>query len=201
MTSEPTQKSELTRVSEPTRRVFFALWPDETVRLALAHATHKAVHTCGGRPVPAHNLHATLLFLGSVAESRIPDLAAIAAMAASSTSIDRGSTAELVFDHVECWRKSSLLVAVTSQSSGTGHVVAGALVDTLRRETIQIGFAPDPKPFRAHITLARKVGRPARSLSMRPVSWHLTALALVESRTEPAGAVYSVLRSFPLVDL
>jgi 2'-5' RNA ligase len=188
-------------MSEPTRRVFFALWPDEALRVALAHATHKAVHACGGRPVPTHNLHATLLFLGSVVESRIADLVVIAAIAASNGRIDRGSTAELVFDRIECWRKSSLLVATTSQSSGAGHALAGALVDTLWRETTRIGLAPDLKPFRAHITLARKVGRPARSLAMRPVTWNLTELALVESRTEPEGAVYRSLQSFPLIDL
>jgi 2'-5' RNA ligase len=193
--------SELTRVSETTRRVFFALWPDETLRVALAHATHKAVHACGGRPVPVHNLHATLLFLGSIAESRIPDLVAIAALAASSGRINHEAASELVFDRIECWPKSSLLVSTTSESTGAGHVVARGLVDTLQRETTRIGFTPDPKPFRAHITLARKVGRPARSLSMRPVTWNLTELALVESRTEPEGAVYSVLQSFPLISL
>jgi 2'-5' RNA ligase len=186
------------RVSEPTRRVFFALWPDDGVRAALTHATHKAVRACGGRPIPAHNLHATLVFLGSIAESRIPQLVTAAAQAASNVRAQHGATAELVFDRIECWEKSSVLVAATSQVSGAGHALAGALVDSLHQETSRVGFAADLKPFRAHITLARKLGRPARSLSMHPVSWQVTGFALVESRTEPEGAVYGVLRTFSL---
>lgn len=186
-------------MSEPTRRMFFALWPDETLRAGVLHATHKAVRACGGRPVPPHNLHVTLLFLGTVAEARIPDLLSVGAMTAASADAGYQSTAELVFDRLACWQKSSVLVATTGQSSGAGHALANALADTLQRETARIGFAPDPKPFRAHITLARKVGRPARSLSMHPVSWQLREFALVESRTEPDGAVYSVFQTFPLL--
>ena len=151
--------------------------------------------------MPVHNLHATLLFLGSIAESRIVDVGAIAASAASSVGAGCGSAAELFFDRVECWEKAAVLVATTSATSSGGHTLARTLAEVLQRETLRIGLTPDPKPFRPHITLARKVGRPGRALSMHPVSWNLTEFALVESRTEPEGAVYGVLQVFPLVNL
>jgi 2'-5' RNA ligase len=196
MTIEPQQTSESRPAREPTRRVFFALWPDEALRAALDHATHKAVRACGGRPVPVHNLHATLLFLGSIAESRLPDLGLIAEAVATDMRREPGTTAELVFNRIECWEKAAVLVATTSESSSEGHTLAGSLAEALRRETARIGIDADLKPFRAHITLARKVRRPGRSLSMHPVNWNLTGFALVESRTEPEGAVYRVLRAF-----
>ena len=189
------------------------------LRAAFGHAVRKVVRATGGRPVPAHNFHATLLFLGSVAELRIPDLAAIAARAAASTSrpavasgaagadtvvpsmraaADDASALQLVFDRIEFWEKSRVLVAMTTAGTGAGHAVAGVLAETLQRETIGAGFAPDLKPFRAHVTVARKVVRSTRSLDMHPVPWTFDGFALVESRTQPEGAVYSVIESYPL---
>jgi 2'-5' RNA ligase len=185
-------------MSEPTRRVFFALWPNEEVRAALAHATHKAVRASGGRPVPTHNLHATLLFLGSVAESCLADLIAVGSLVASASEV-RASAPELVFERIEFWAKAHVLVATTAvPAGGPAHAVAVALADMLLRETSRLGLTPDLKPFRAHVTLARRVVRVSRSFDMRAVHWALNGFALVESRTAPEGSQYSVLESFAL---
>ena len=66
-------------------RVFFALWPSELARTTLGHATRKAVRSCGGRPVPEQSLHVTLVFIGSVALSRLAELGDIAARVALSS--------------------------------------------------------------------------------------------------------------------
>jgi 2'-5' RNA ligase len=184
----------------PTRRLFFALWPDETTRAAFVHATHKAVRSSGGRPMPEHNLHVTLVFLGSVAESRIPDLRAIASRAAVASvqaHPDEVSPPQLIFDRIEFWKKAGVLVATTSAKSQTGQGPVDALVGVLQRETVAAGFTPDLKPYRPHITLARKVAHGNHDRTLRPVLWSLTEFALVESRTDPEGAVYSVLELFP----
>ena len=203
-------------VREPTRRLFFALWPDETLRATFAHATHKAVRACGGRPVPTHNLHVTLLFLGSVAERRTPELEAIGARVAAAGTSHAGAAPlpQLAFDRVEHWEKARILVATVSAQSTTGATTtpglasmgglhsglaaAEALASGLLREAHRAGFTADLKPFRAHVTVARKVARLTHSLHMREVLWAVTGFALVESRTEPQGAVYNVLKSYPL---
>jgi 2'-5' RNA ligase len=192
--------SDHTGISEPTRRVFFALWPDAQVRATFVHATHKAVRASGGRPVPADNIHSTLLFLGSVVDSRMAELVGVARDAASSADVVAASgrrPLEFVFDRIELWARSHVLVATTSMSGTAAHVLAAALCRVLQRETSCLGFACDPKPFRAHVTLARKVGRVSRTLHMHPVRWNLTGFALVESRTAPEGSQYSVLAEFP----
>jgi RNA 2',3'-cyclic 3'-phosphodiesterase len=201
---------------ERTRRVFFAFWPDETLRAELVHATHKATRACGGRPVPAHNLHTTLLFLGSVAEARIPDLVAIGARVRAAGSVagavEAAPTPALVFDRIEFWERARVLVATISamamSATGTragnadapssGLAIATALAASLLRETHAAGFAPDLKPFRPHVTLARKVARVGRPLQMHEVRWPLAGFALVESVTLAAGPLYGVLNSWEL---
>lgn len=206
---------------EPVRRLFFALWPDEPMRQAMTQATRKAARASGGRPVPAHNLHITLAFLGSVLERRLGELAEIARAAAlpadpasasapagpQSPAGERadtsGSCLELVFDRLEYWRAAQLLCALPAQPPPAVVSLAGRLQDPLAAR----GFAPDLKSswsvglkitrqFQPHVTLARKVHRPPRTMEMEPVTWSFTDFVLVDSKTLPEGSVYTVLERF-----
>lgn len=168
-----------------TRRLFFALWPDEATRDALAHATHKAVRTSGGRPVPASNLHATLLFIGSVAAERVAELE----QAASGVPLPSFT---LVFNQMEHWPKPAVLCATAPLVPEEARALAAAL----QRNVAHAGFAPDVKPFRAHVTVARKVVRPHALGPMHPVHWPIGGFALVESRTLAEGSRYTVVRSW-----
>jgi 2'-5' RNA ligase len=185
-----------------TKRLFFALWPDEALRAAVARATHKAVRASGGRSVPARNLHVTLLFLGSVAADRLPQLEALAARVAGANV---APPSELVFDRIEHWEKPRVLVATASPSPGVA--IAGALAAKLFEATSRVGFAPDLKSlgfvddvtlgeFRPHVTLARKVAHPVPAADIEPVPWRVTQFALVDSRRGPDGSEYSVLATF-----
>ena len=185
---------------EATRRLFFALWPDEAMRQAMAQAVRKAARASGGRPVPAANLHITLAFLGSVPERRLPELAEVARAAAeaftsafahAADASSRGRPLELAFDRVEYWRAAHLLCALPSEAPAPVMALARKLQDVL----VASGFAPDLKPFRPHVTLARKVVRPGAEGEMHPVIWRFTELSLVESRTLPEGALYSVVQA------
>lgn len=181
---------------EPVRRLFLALWPDESMRQAMVRATREAVRTSGGRPVPAANLHVTLSFLGSVPERRLPELAEVARAAAGpqgsvmSDPEAAGQPLELAFDRLEFWRAARLLCAVPAEAPAPVGVLARKLQDLL----VARGFAPDLKPFRPHVTVARKVERPGVADKMHPVVWRFTEPALIESRTLPEGAVYSAVQ-------
>ena len=180
---------------EPSRRLFFALWPTAEQQAAMGEAARELVLGSGARGVPDSNLHVTLAFLGSVPEPRISDLAAIARRVA-----DSGVAAQplrVSFDHVEYWKKAQVFCAVPSDAR-TAHD-AGSLAAALQADLLAAGFAPDLKPFRAHVTLARKV--PRRSdwkLYLHPVSWRFTGFGLIESRTTAEGALYSVVESWLL---
>lgn len=166
----------------------------------MTQAIRKAARASGGRPLPPGNLHVTLAFLGSVAERRLPELAGIAHKAAETLgsspagAASAGSPLELVFDHLEHWRPAQLLCV----SPAEPPAALATLARTLQSLLVANGFAPDLKPFRPHVTVVRKVMRPGRMGRMHPVVWRFTELALVESRTLPEGALYSVVESFPL---
>lgn len=54
------------------------------------------------------------------------------------------------------------------------------------------------KPFRSHVTVVRKVVRPGLVGNMHPVVWRFTERALIESRTLPQDALYSVVEAYAL---
>lgn len=186
MTADETARA--AALHEPTRRLFFALWPDAAMREAMMHATRKAARASSGRPVPAANLHVTLAFLGSVPERQLRELAEIAREAAG------GGRLELAFDHLEHWRAAQLLCALPAEASAPVAALARRLQDVLATG----GFAPDLKPFRPHVTVVRKVSRPGGIGKIDSVAWSFTELALIESRTVAAGALYSVVESYLL---
>lgn len=176
-----------------TARLFFALWPGDSARMELAHAIGKAARSCGGRPVSEHNLHATLVFLGSVAVSRLSGLRAIAAQVAGAKAV---APFELTFDRVEYWQKPRVLVATAS--AATGVAAASALARALLDAALRADFNPDAKPFRPHITIARKVGKLTQVPEIHPTRLAFNSFALVESRMLGEGPVYSVVESFAL---
>jgi 2'-5' RNA ligase len=178
---------------EPSRRLFFALWPDAAARAALAAATREAVSASAARAVPPQNLHATLAFLGSVPERRIAELEDIARRVAEAFVPQCPVT--LQFDELAHWVGPKILVALCAAESSAAH----ALAHVLKTETQAAGFAPDLKSFHAHVTLGRKVDRAPAVVMTHPVQWRFDAFALIESRTAADGAAYSVRQSYLLV--
>ena len=165
-------------------RLFFALWPDEHTRRALA-AWSEAVHAvCGGRRTPPENLHATLAFLGATDPARLP------ALGEAATQVDAPSF-ELVIDRTGYWKHNHIAWA----GALTVPIAFTALVENLRAQLSVLGLQFDPKPFAPHITLARDAAR-ANAPALAPVRWPVSDFALVQS---PGGqAPYRVLARWPL---
>ena len=158
--------------------------------------------------MPVQSLHATLAFLGAVPEGRVPELDRIARRVAGAFPA-RAQPLLLTFDRLVYWARPQILCAL-----GTGELEAAQAVGepreadaagapvlsaTLKSEAAAAGFSPDLKPFRAHVTVARKVAHAPSELALQPVLWRFDAFALIESRTDPAGPIYSVIESYLLV--
>lgn len=174
-------------------RLFFALWPAAGEQQALAHASAAGVAGSGGRPVPAADLHVTLAFLGNVAGARLAQLHGLAQGLAGQSG---SAPLQLQFQTLEHWPLPQILCA----TAGTVAVSpAEGLATRIRQATLAAGFAPDLKPFHAHVTVARKVARaPAALPPLTRVTWNCHAFALVASTTGATGPAYSVLESYPL---
>ena len=140
--------------------------------------------------MPPQHFHVTLAFLGSVAEARVTEVTAVAQQVATSSS-----SVQIVLDSVEFWRKARVLCATSLVGSRRGGV---ELAETLKSTLVAAGFAPDLKPFRPHVTLARKVQPGIRDVAMTPVLWTFSEFALVESRTQTNGPDYRPLAFFGL---
>ena len=76
------------------------------------------------------------------------------------------------------------------------------LVSRMRDIAAQVGAETDSRPWKAHLTLARLKAPWIPELSSLPppptFSFTIDAFELMESRLDPAGAIYSCLQRFPL---
>ena len=175
-------------MSAPAReRLFFAVWPDDATRAALAGIARSALGRGDGRLVAAENLHLTLAFLGSVDEA----FRACAERAAGGVSAP-GFTLELV--RAGCWPRARVLWSAPEETPDALSALAAALNGALR----DCGFTPEARPFRAHVTIARKVRGNRRPIAHAPVRWRVDAFHLVASQTHPGGARYRRVHTFPL---
>lgn len=176
MTGEPS-------LAPARRRSFFALWPDDATRQAIARATRRAVRECGGKPTPRANLHVTLAFLGPVDGDDLVRVEAIEPPPCAPF--------ELVLDRLGFWDRARVLWLGPSETPAP----LGALERELWDRLAALGFERERKPYAPHVTLARK----ARGVSagVERVVWPVGGIALVESQTGPRHSRYSVLKSWP----
>lgn len=169
------------------QRLFLALWPPDTVRAQLAALGRERFLGISGRWISAANLHATLIFLGSVEASQrrcIEQAAAAVRAPAFHASFDRLG-----------WfaRPQVLWVGVAETPPALTR-----LVEDLGAAVQRCGFAVEKREYHLHVTLARKVRRRVPGTATAPIDWHVDHFALVESHMHRAGAVYEVLHTWPL---
>lgn len=170
---------------EPTRRLFFALWPDAAVRESLVAVSKKQLRKV--KRVPPDNLHLTLAFPGSVTQPVQQCLEAGAGRIVAPPF-------ELLVDRAGHWPRPRIAWI------GPTHIPAGlwSLVTALREVLAECGLVPESRPYQPHITLARKANPGTMAGAFEPIHWSIGNFCLVESVTDPAGAKYLPLRFWEL---
>lgn len=165
-----------------TARVFIALWPGAGVRAALGQWRDGGAWPTSASPVRTGQLHVTLHFLGNVPRARLPELV---------QGLDvRFAPFELGFGHAELWHGG---IAVLAPDAVPAPLLAlhGALGAALDR----LGLAPEARPYRPHVTLARRAGANLAPITGPPIRWQVDGYALMES-TLGAGAQYAVVHAY-----
>jgi RNA 2',3'-cyclic 3'-phosphodiesterase len=168
-----------------TDRLFFALWPGEMQRAALAKV-QMGLRSHRGRLAHAQDLHITLVFLGDLDVDR-------RACAEQAAGRVRAAPFSLTLDRVGCFPRARILWCGVSERPQP----LLSLLCSLNGELLDCGFRPERRPFAPHVTLVRK----ARPLSAReltpPIAWSVSAFVLVIARPGERPR-YRVVREWPL---
>lgn len=169
-------------------RVFFALWPNDAERAALATWQPPLHQLCGGRIMRAETLHASLVFVGDVALHRLEVLQ----LAAQEIA---GKPFRLVFDVARYWGHNHIVFAAP-------HTVPqpmSGLVHELENNLARHRFHFDKRPYQPHAALLRNAHwHDALLPEMQPVVWHAQDFALMQSVQGEQGTRYEVLARFGL---
>lgn len=190
-------------------RLFCAVeLPAATRTAAIAHVAQLARLRAAAPHVNAtweriEKLHLTLKFLGAVEAGHVPALIAAAAQAASGIA-----PCELMLASAGAFPNASnprvLWLGVQDPSGGLARLQGG-----LERACAAAGFPRDPRPFHAHVTLARirTVDAAARQLARQhteqdfaPVAFPLRELVIMRSDLAPNGSHYTPLARLALTN-
>lgn len=174
-------------------RCFISADIPEEVRRYLASIQAELPRMSGVNFVPTDNLHVTLAFLGEIGED------AIGAVIAGTEDVARRTesiacflgTIEAVPHH------SPRLIWVTVSDNGRLKEIHGALKQFLNIQG---------REFNGHITLARiKSAGAARAISKKiseiklvPTNFQISRISILESKLDPQGAIYSVIKAMNL---
>lgn len=151
-----------------TRRLFFALWPDEAIRREIV-ARRDSLGRVSRRQVPDHNLHLTLVFLGNQPAGRV---AAIKAAADSA----KASPCPVILDRLGWFPGAGVLWL-----GGEAPAPLQRLQADLHQRIDALGVGLDRRPFTPHVTLFRKVERRPKLTQPTPLTWPVRGFVLAES--------------------
>ena len=184
---EPITAARRSRVART--RMFFALWPDESVRLALARAAMVIPPGDAARAswVRTERYHLTLAFLGEIE----PRQAEAAERAAADVRV---RPFRLQLDTVGHFEGPNV-VWIGPQSLPPELTQLKAELD---RELLRFGLPVVAGKFTPHITCMRGV-REAPDASPVRIDWAVSEFVLVKSVLKPGMSRYKIVKRWPLV--
>ena len=168
-----------------SQRLFFALLPD-TAATNQIMAIQQQLPADKLRLYSAENLHQTLVFLGEFAEPKLMDLIS----ACNTVQIPPIS---MQFTSLTHWPQPKVLCLLAE----TVPPALSALVTALQNIVSQFEVPADNRPYRPHITLARKASE-AVALDFKPICFTADEFVLMQSVSTDNGPLYRPLHRWPL---
>ena len=185
-------------------RLFVGTELSDAVRNTATHVVSELKQTLGPRIdakwIAPEHMHVTVRFVGYV-----PDEGVSAMLEALTQPLDMASF-EIGFGG--CGRfppRGAPRALWIGLSAGLSSLAA--LHEEFNRRVAPLGYAPETRPFSAHVTLARikdargsakSVDAALVSVRTDTVTQRVETVTVFESQLSPRGAVYKVLRRIPL---
>ena len=166
-----------------TRRLFFALWPDDRQRDRLRDHISPLAKLVEGQAVYRGNWHVTTVFIGDFEERLIPELQARTA----ELSVE---PFRLRFDRVEFWPRPRVACLVAA----TVPIELQQLVSLQSSLLADLGVQVEDRTYRPHITVVRGAHRFETQRLAQPAVVEWSDFRLVESVSQPGGATYHPLK-------
>lgn len=160
-------------------RLFIALWPDPGIRDELAAWRDGWTWPRKATPVRSERLHATLHFIGEVADDRIPALRAALHVPFSPFTLE--------FGHCALWPHG---IAVLEPGAVPEPLLE--LHDSLGQVLARLALPVDERPYRPHVTMARRAAGAMLPATKLTVRWPVDHYALMSS-----GDGYTTLQRYP----
>jgi 2'-5' RNA ligase len=175
-------------------RLFFALWPTDSVRSECAQAARelKIRMQPGARLSAAERYHMTLLFLGDYVAGDKQE----AALRAASTV--RSAPFEMKLDHAGSFRNPRDIpwwFGVRDQPPALK-----TLYERLREAMIGAGVTPDRMRFTPHLTILRDPKLALPPTAIKPINWLVNEFVLIRSRLDLKPMEYELLGRWTLTD-
>lgn len=195
----------MTETPQDQVRLFVACEVPEEVRASIGEVIDELKRRSGSsvRWIRPEGVHVTLKFLGEVPVKKLPGIKLAIQEATSGHQ-----PFELEFSNIGTF----------GGREGLRIMWVGIAGDVLRLEALVravnaalgvVGFEPERRPFRPHLTLGRvKDEIPTRQraqievdvgkLEVPEISWRTSHVSLMRSRFTPQGVAYDVVATFPL---
>ncbi len=167
-------------------RYFFALSPDASSRMQIQHIMKRLPENSSLKLQTTANLHQTLLFLGELNQQQINALL-------KYTDSIRFPAIDMQFDHLSYWDEPKIF-CLTSRAPTTELY---NLVNQLEHFASEADIKVDVKPYRPHITLARKASE-TLDVPIAPVRFKAEELVLMKSVTTEHGPQYQPMKHWSI---
>lgn len=174
-------------------RHFFALWPQAEMGEQLRDqvvALMPGILGEQGVPLVRGNLHITLGFLGPVREEQM------ACVQTSGEVISQRNEPFSITLSQSGWWKGPRVAWI-----GPANVpkALAKLESDLWYELAACEFAPEARPYRPHMTIARKMQEAGSKAPFEPIDWQVGGFSLIRSTSTPQGVRYVPVQSWSLM--
>lgn len=168
-------------------RYFFALYPEPKMAEAFLKQSEQLEKMATFKVSPLSKLHLTLVYLGAVPQDFLQEAMRVAA------HIDI-QPFEININQMGIWPRSNTLWLGSHNPSEA----LSMLVEKLKSSLIGVGFKPEKKLFKPHVTIARQCNVKEKTREVPPIVWSVDTFCLVKSTQREGGSHYEIIASWPL---